>query len=135
MTSRRCTLIEQGAMELLQINGFTVRVIPPVGFDRRLPPAHLVASRGLNETRYIRIRKISHTPVAVDTIATKYAGDIAMFRKHLLRHPGATGLHCEIWVYSLSYGFRCFEIQQESVREIPKLSRHSHPISPAGGAA
>jgi len=134
MTSRRGTLIEQGAKELLQAHGFTVRVIP-VGFDKRLPPAHLVASHGPDETRYIKIRKIAHVPVAVDIIATKYTGDIVQFRKHLARHAGETGLHYEIWVYSLSYGFRCFEVQKDCVREIPKLSLCSPATPPAGGLA
>ena len=135
MTSRRSTLIEQGAKELLQVHGFTVRVIPPVGFDKRLPPAHLVASHGPDETRYIKIRKISHLPIAVDMIATNYAGDIMMFRKHIARHAGESGLHYEIWVYSLSYGFRCFEVQKDSVKEIPKLSFCSPATPPAGGLA
>ncbi len=135
MTSRRSTLIEQGAKELLQVHGFTVRVIPPVGFDKRLPPAHLVASHGPDETRYIKIRKISHLPIAVDMIAIKYTGDIMMFRKHIARHAGETGLHYEIWVYSLSYGFRCFEVQKDSVKEIPKLSFYCPANPPTGGFA
>ena len=135
MTSRRSTLIEQGAKELLQVHGFNVRVIPPVGFDKRLPPAHLVASHGPDETRYIKIRKISHVPIAVDMIATKYASDIMMFRKHIARHAEESGLHYEIWVYSLSYGFRCFEVQKDSVKEIPKLSFYCQANTPAGGFA
>ena len=134
MTSRRGTLIEQGARELLQAHGFAVRVIP-VGFDKRLPPAHLVASRGPDETRYIRIRKISHLPSTVDIVEIKYAHDIVQFRKHLARHAGETGLRYEIWVYSLCYGFRCFEVQKDSVREIPKLSLSSPAAPPAGGIA
>jgi hypothetical protein len=133
MTSRRSTLIEQGAQELLHVHGFTVRVIPPVGFDKRLPPAHIVASHGPDETRYIKIRKISHVPIAVDMIATKYASDIVLFRKHIASHGSMTGLHYEIWVYSLSYGFRCFEVLKDSIREIQKLSFSNPATPPAGG--
>ena len=43
MTSRRGTLVEEGARELLQMHGYTVRVIPP-GFNKKFPPAHLVAT-------------------------------------------------------------------------------------------
>jgi hypothetical protein len=44
MTSRRGTLIEQGARELLQFHRYAVRVIP-FGFNKRFPPVHLVATR------------------------------------------------------------------------------------------
>ena len=53
MTSRRGTLVEEGARELLQVHGYRVRVIPP-GFDKKLPPAHLVAERDSGEKRFIR---------------------------------------------------------------------------------
>lgn len=36
MTSRRGTLVEEGACELLRFHGYTVRVIPP-GFNRKYP--------------------------------------------------------------------------------------------------
>jgi len=68
-------------------------------------------------------------------IAIKYTGDIMMFRKHIARHAGETGLHYEIWVYSLSYGFRCFEVQKDSVKEIPKLSFYCPANPPTGGFA
>ena len=100
MTSRRGTLIEDGARELLQSHGYTVRVIPS-GFNKRLPPAHLVASRGPDETRYIKIRKISHLSLTVDLVQEKYHLDIVQFRKHLARNAGETGIRCEIWIYSL----------------------------------
>jgi len=119
MTSRRGTLIEQGARELLQFHGYTVRVIP-FGFNKRFPPAHLVASREPDETRYIKIRKISHLSLTVDLVQGKYHLDIVQFRTLLARHAGESGLRCEIWIYSLYYGFRCFEVLKDSVREIPK---------------
>ena len=122
MTSRRGTLIEQGARELLQVHGYTVRVIPP-GFNKRFPPAHLVASRGPDETRYIKIRKISHLSLTVDLVQGIYKLDIVQFRTLLARHAGESGLRCEIWIYSLYYGFRCFEVLKDSVREIPKPAR------------
>lgn len=134
MTSRRCSLVEDGARELLRFHGYTVRVMP-VGFDRRLPPAHLVATRPSGETRFIRIRKLSHQSSTVRTVEQKCHVALSLFRKHLASHPRETGFHYEIWFYSLSYGFRCFEVQKESVREIPKLSLTGPTIPRAGGMA
>jgi len=134
MTSRRGTLIEQGARELLQVHGYVVRVIPP-GFNKRFPPAHLVASREPDETRFIRIKKISHRSSSIETIQSQCRMDLLQFRKHLSHHPNDAGLHCEIWIYSLCYGFRCFEVLIDRVREIPKLSLTSLPAPQTGGTA
>ena len=38
MTSRRGTLVEEGARELLQVNGYTVRVVPP-GVQQTVSPS------------------------------------------------------------------------------------------------
>ncbi|MCX6697693.1 MAG: hypothetical protein NTV84_09090 [Methanoregula sp.] len=120
MTSRRSTLIEEGARELLQLHGYTVRTIPPE-FNKRYPPAHLVASRGTGETRFSRIRKISRRPTTVKTVESHCTKDLVQYRKHLFRHPEETGLHCEIWLYFLSYGFCCFEVLIDRVQEIPQF--------------
>ena len=121
MTSRRGTLVEQGARELLQVNGYTVRIIP-CGFNKRLPPAHLVATKTTGETRFIRIQKISHQPICVDTVEHSCANDIVQFRKYIQRHPELKMLHCEIWTYTIYHGFRPFEVTLDSVMEILKLS-------------
>ena len=121
MTSRRGTLIEEGARELLQLHGYTVRIIPPE-FNKRYPPAHIVASRAKGEIRYIRIRKISRRPATIETIESQCTKDLVQYRKHLTRHPEKTGLHCEIWLYFLSFGFCCFEVLIDCVREIPQFS-------------
>jgi len=120
MTSRRGTLVEEGARELLQAHGYTVKVIP-CGFDKRAPPAHLVATKATGETRFIRIQKISHQPICVETIKRKCTHDITRFRRYLESHPEQALLHCEIWTYSLWHGFRPFEVRRDSIREIPKL--------------
>jgi len=134
MTSRRGKLIEDGARELLQINGYSVQVIPP-GFNKRFPPAHLVATRPSGETRYIRIRKLSHRPSTPETIQSNCAADIIRFRRHKsLQHKG-TRLRYEIWLYSLTHGFRCFEVLKNSVREIPKFPGSGSMSSRARGAA
>ena len=91
MTSRRGTLVEEGARELLQGHGYKVHVVPP-GFNKRYPPAHLVATRPSGETRFIRIRKISHRPSTADTVAIDYANDITGFRKYLSHNPDIAGL-------------------------------------------
>ena len=130
MTSRRGTVIEQGAGELLQTHGYTVRVIP-CGFDKRAPPAHLVASKA-GRTRFIRIRKISRLPVSAVTVEGRFNRDIVLFRKYLARHPGEIGLSCEIWTYSLTHGFRSFGVSPDAVREIPKFAVTQSPSDIAG---
>jgi hypothetical protein len=134
MTSRRCTLIEEGAREHLQLHGYQVRLVP-AGINKRDPPAHLVATREPGETRYIRIRKLSHRSPCINTINSVFRKDLKQFRKHLSSHPDETGLHYEIWIYSLSYGFCCFEVLRDSVKEIQKLPFSIFPASPTGGTA
>jgi hypothetical protein len=134
MTSRRGRLIEDGARELLQFHGYKVRVLP-VGFNKRLPPAHLVATRPSGETRFIRITKLFHQSSSVQTVEQRCYVGLAQLRKHQALHSGETGLHYEIWCYSLSYGFRRFEVQKDCVREIPKLTLYSQSAPPAGGIA
>lgn len=121
MTSRRGKLIEEGARELLQLHGYTVRTIPPE-FNKRYPPAHLVASRGTGEIRHIKIRKISRRPSTVETVESHCTKDLVQYRKYLSRHAEDAGLHCEIWLYFLSNGFCCFEVLMDSVREISQFS-------------
>ena len=130
MTSRRGTLIEEGARELLQLNGYTVRVIPP-GFHKSLPPAHLTATCPGGVTRFIRIRKISRLPSTVETVRMKCTYDLVRLRKYLSGHAGAAGISCEIWLYSLTCGFRCFLVLADSIREIPRLPV-DHPSSSKG---
>ncbi len=127
MTSRRSRLIEDGARELLQFHGYKVRVLP-VGFNKRLPPAHLVATRPSGETRFIRITKLFHQSSSVQTVEQRCYVGLTQLRKH-------QALHAKIWCYSLSYGFRCFEVHKDSVREIPKLSLYTPVTRKAGGVA
>ena len=134
MTSRRSRLIEDGARELLQFHGYKVRVLP-VGFNKRLPPAHLVATRPSGETRFIRITKLFHQSSSVQTVEQRCYVGLAQLRKHQALHAGETGLHYEIWCYSLSHGFRCFEVHKDSVREIPKLSLYTPVPRKTGGVA
>jgi len=134
MTSRRGTLVEEGARALLRLHGYAVDIVPP-GFNKKYPPAHLVASRPSGETRFIRIRKFSKLPSTVDMVMQKCGLDLVQFRKHIARHSSETGFHYEIWIYSVSYGFRCFGVLRDSIREIPKLSLHGPVVLRAGGMA
>lgn len=134
MTSRRGTLVEDGARELLQVHGYSVWVVP-VYFNKRFPPAHLVATRPSGETRLIRIKKISHKAPTVETVELKCGLDIMQFRKYHSRHPGETGPSCEIWIYTLGCGFRCFEVLMDSIREIPKLRLVNPVVRKIGGVA
>jgi hypothetical protein len=117
MTSRRGTIIEEGARELLQMHGYSVRIVPS-GFDRRAPPAHLVATK-TGETRFIRVRKISRLPISTATIEYHCMQDVVLFRRFLARHRERTGLCCEVWTYSVSHGFVPFAVSLDTVREIP----------------
>ena len=131
MTSRRGTVIEDGAAELLMMHGYAVRVVPS-GFDRRSPPAHLVASKW-SETRFIRVRKISRLPICPATIEYHCMQDVVLFRKYLAGHSGQAGLRCEIWTYTISHGFRPFAVSLDAVSEIPAVAVCRMPsLSPGG---
>ena len=132
MTSRRGTVIEEGARELLQMHGYSVRIVPS-GFDRRVPPAHLVATKA-GETRLIRVRKISRLPISTATIEYHCTLDVVQFRKYLALHPGKTGLCCEVWTYSVSHGFRPFAVSLDTVREIPTVAVCRLPFLSPGGS-
>ena len=131
MTSRRCILLEEGVREFLELNHYTIHVVP-IGYNRRLPPSHLVATRGPDETRYIRIKKVSRHSKAIPHIETNCRKEIIQYRKMLDRSAGKTGLHCEIWIYTLWEGYRCFEVLKENVREIPQLPP-DYPVSASSG--
>ncbi|MFA4877034.1 MAG: hypothetical protein WC586_06440 [Methanoregula sp.] len=131
MTSRRGTLVEDGACELLRACGFQVRVVPS-GISKRYPPAHLVAARHAR-TRFIRVRKISRMQPTPSTLAAACSRDIVQFRKYLSRNHSIAGLSCELWVYSLKYGFRCFEVLADTIREIPKPTLEDPAGSRTGG--
>lgn len=120
MTSRRGTLIEDGAREFLQLHGYSVRVLPP-GFHRRLPPVHLIATHLSGETRYIRIRKICRRMPTAESLDLYCPNDLAQLRRYAIGHQEPAPFRCEIWAYSLTHGFRCFEIGKDTIREIPKL--------------
>ena len=120
MTSRRCILLEEGVRELLELEHYTVRIMP-VGYTQRSPPVHIVATRGPSETRYIRIKKVIHRSRIAQNIETRCRAEIRQYRRILSGPEEIPGLHCEIWIYSLRDGFRCFEVLTGSVREIPRL--------------
>ena len=133
MTSRRCIVLEEGVRELLELHHYTVRIIP-VGYPQHSPPVHIVASRGSKETRYIRIKKISRRQRTIQSIETSCRNDIILYRKILSGSTRGTGLHCELWIYSLYDGYHCFEVLTGSVREIPKLDT-GIPRPDTGGPA
>jgi len=133
MTSRRGTVIEEGAREILQMHGYSVRIVPS-GFDRRAPPGHLVATKA-GETRFIRVRKISRLPICPATIEYHCMQDVVLFRKYLAGHSGQAGLCCEIWTYTISHGFRPFAVFTDSVCEIPKVAARRLPSLPATGGS
>ena len=133
MTSRRCILLEEGVRELLELEHYTVRIIP-VGYTQRSPPVHLVASRGLGETRYIRIKKVIHRSRIAQNIEMRCRVEIRQYRRILSGPEGIPGLHCEIWIYSPYDGFHCYEVLSGSVREIPKLAPATGEPRPGTGA-
>ena len=134
MTSRRGTLIEDGARELLQLHGYSVRVLPP-GFHRRLPPVHLIATHPSGETRFIRIRKINRRMPTAESLDRYCPNDLVQLRKYIAGHQEPAALRCEIWAYSLSHGFRCFEITRDAIHEIQKLPPSLRAISRSRGEA
>ncbi len=133
MTSRRGTLIEDTARELLQYNGYSVRILPP-GFNKNLPPVHLIATHSSGETRYIRIQKVSRKVLTPESLERYCSNDLVQLRKSLAGNPGA-GPRCEIWIYTLTHGFRCFEILADDIREIPKLPLPTLAVTRSRGVA
>jgi hypothetical protein len=120
--------------ELLEINHYTIQVVP-VGYNKHSPPAHLLASRGPDEIRYIRIKKVSRRSRTVQNIEMMCNNEIVQYRKMLARAPQSKGVHCEIWIYTLNDGYRCFEVLPENVREIPKLAPDNFSLPQNGGAS
>ncbi|OPY37372.1 MAG: hypothetical protein A4E35_01287 [Methanoregula sp. PtaU1.Bin051] len=134
MTSRRCVVLEQGVREQLQRAGYTVQAVPPV-FLKKLPPAHLIATRGALETRYIRIRKMSRTEPTVANVERFLGRDITRYRTCMERRRAMPGLHYEIWVSTLRHGLTCFEVYKDRVREIPRIPPATPAAVPAGGTS
>jgi hypothetical protein len=134
MTSRRCIVLEQGIREQLQRKGYKVQVVPPV-FLKKLPPAHLIATRGPGETRYIRVRKISRKEPTVENVERFFGRDIVRYRTCMARKPTMPGLHYEIWISTLHHGITCFEVSKDSVREIPRIPPATPVTIPAGGTS
>lgn len=133
MTSRRCIILEEGVRELLELDHYTVQIMP-VGYNRHFLPVHLVASRGEGETRYIRIRKAYRKRRTIQTIETMCRNEIRMYRRILARPDTIPGLHCEIWVYTLYSGFHCYEVLIGSLRQIPRLASDTTKPLPEEGA-
>jgi len=131
MTSRRCSILEEGVRELLESDHYTVRIVP-VGYNRRFIPVHLVATRGPGDTRYIRIRKAYRLRRTIRNIETLCRNEIMLYRKILSQPDRIPGLHCEIWIYSLYYGFHCFEVLAGCIREIPRLPADTAGLVPEG---
>ena len=119
MTSRRCTVLEQGACEQLRLHGYEVRIIPNGHGDKRLPPAYLVAGKS-GETRYIRIYKLSHRPATFDTVERYFTRAILRYRGNMARHP-ASQIRYEIWLYRVNNGYHCFNILPDRVQQIPPM--------------
>jgi len=134
VTSRRCIILEEGVRELLELHRYTVRILPAI-YNRHSLPVHLVASRGPDETRYIRIRKSYRRRRTIQNVETMCRHEIVLYRR-ILSGPGRiAGLHCEIWIYSPHDGYHCFEVLYGSVRELPKLVPDTGEPLPVKGAS
>ncbi|MDO9550250.1 MAG: hypothetical protein Q7J03_04695 [Methanoregula sp.] len=120
MTSRRCTVLEQGASEQLRLQGYEIRIIP-TGDGKRLPPAHLVASKTA-ETRYIRIYKTSARLANIYRVEECISRAIRRYRTGMAQHPDSL-IRYEIWLYTVHHGYRCFAILPDRVQKIPPLGK------------
>jgi hypothetical protein len=121
MTSRRCTVLEQGACEQLRLHGYDVR-ITPAWRDPRLPPAHVVAVKREGETRYIRIYKMSARLANIYRVEECFAQLILRYRTEMACHPDSP-IRYEIWLYTVHYGYRCFAILPDRIQEIPPTGK------------
>lgn len=120
MTSRRCIVLEQGACEQLRLDGYGISIIP-IGKDKRLPPAHLVAGKS-KEKRYIRIYKMSARLANIYRLEECFAQVILRYRSEMARHPDLP-IRYEIWLYTLHYGYRCFAILPDRIKVIPPTGK------------
>jgi hypothetical protein len=121
MTSRRCTVLEQGACEQLRLNGYEVRILSH-GKDQRFPPAHLVAGKKSGETRYIRIYKMSARLANIYRLEECFAQVILRNRTEMARHPDSP-IRYEIWLHTVHLGYRCFAILPDRIQEIPPTGK------------
>jgi hypothetical protein len=64
---------------------------------------------------------VIHRSRIAQNIETRCRAEIRQYRRILSGPEEIPGLHCEIWIYSLRDGFRCFKVLTGSVREIPRL--------------
>lgn len=123
MTSRRCTVLERGACEQLQLSGYEVRILPH-GKDQRFPPAYLVAGKKSGETRHIRIYKCSarlaniyRVEECFARVIQRYRTDTLLLRRLFPLGSKTTTLHLEIWI-SNNGRFTCLEVLAEGLREV-----------------
>lgn len=110
-------MLEQGACEQLRLHGYEVRTMPAWG-DKRLPPAHLAATKKSGETRYIRIYKQSARLANIYRLEECFGPAILRYRTDMARHPDAS-IQYEIWLYLVHKGYRCFAILPDRVQRIP----------------
>jgi len=134
VTSRRCIILEEGVRELLELDHYTVRILPAI-YNRHSLPVHLVATRGPDETRYIRIRKSYRRRRTIQNVETMCRNEIVLYRRILSGTGDGASLHCEIWIYSPYDGYHCFEVLTGSVREISKLVPDNLESLQNGGAS
>jgi hypothetical protein len=121
MTSRRCTVLEQGACEQLRLHGYEVRILPAWD-DKRLPPAHLVAGKKSGETRYIRIYKMSARLATMYRVGERFTRVILRYRSEMARHPDSP-IRYEIWLHTVHHGYCCFAILPDRILEIPPTGK------------
>ena len=101
------------------------QTVSPLILSQPIPPAR---------PRFIRIRKLSHQPSTTETVERKCSNDLVTIPQTYRRSSRETRSQYRIWIYSVTYGFRCFKIRMNSIREIPKLSFRPVAIHKTGGA-
>jgi len=118
MVVRSYNILESEAKQLLRGVGYKCRILQKKN-DRQGMPFGLVAFRTSGETRYIRIRKVTRRPATMKDVAARCDREIALYQRWLSRLQPDPVLHCEIWIFAVRTGFHCYEVLQDSIREIP----------------
>ena len=116
IAARRMTVLCRNAKVLLKVAGYIVVIVPERSLQQRFL-AHLIASKGNTDVRYIRIKIAIKPFVSFADVETHCSMEIREFRKQIARNSRTTRFHGEIWVATTGSRFQCYEILSDTFRE------------------
>ncbi|MFA4849413.1 MAG: hypothetical protein WC626_06770 [Methanoregula sp.] len=114
--ARRMTILCRNAKVLLKVAGYNVIIVPERSLQQRFL-AHLIASKGNADVRYIRIKISIKMVVSFAEVEKHCVREICEIRKQIARNPKTPRFHGEIWVATADGRFQCYEISLDALRE------------------